>query len=194
MARAPCAVSSAGWKTTSSLPLQASRARASQGGGAGQPGDVHVVAAGVHDRDLGAGRVRRRGGAGVGEAGGLADGQGVHVGPQHHGRPVAVGEQPDDAGAPDLRGDLVALLPQPARGQAGRPPLLERVWSGVLVFDAVGLAVFCVSGASKAVEFDLGPAQAIILGAITGIGGGLLRDVLLRRVPSVRRQPPGDDQ
>jgi uncharacterized membrane protein YeiH len=66
-------------------------------------------------------------------------------------------------------------------------PALERVWSGVLVFDAVGLAVFCVSGASKAVEFDLGPAQAIILGAITGIGGGLLRDVLLRRIPTVLR-------
>jgi uncharacterized membrane protein YeiH len=66
-------------------------------------------------------------------------------------------------------------------------PALERVWSGVLVFDAVGLAVFCVSGASKAAEFGLGPAQAIILGAITGIGGGLLRDVLLRRIPTVLR-------
>jgi uncharacterized membrane protein YeiH len=66
-------------------------------------------------------------------------------------------------------------------------PALERVWSGVLVFDAVGLAVFCVSGASKAVEFDLGPAQAIILGAITGIGGGMLRDVLLGETPTVLR-------
>jgi uncharacterized membrane protein YeiH len=64
---------------------------------------------------------------------------------------------------------------------------LERVWSGVLVFDAVGLAVFCVSGASKAVQFHVGPVQAIILGAITGIGGGMLRDVLLRQVPTVLR-------
>lgn len=66
-------------------------------------------------------------------------------------------------------------------------PALERVWRGVQVFDAVGLAVFCVAGASKALEFRLGPAQAIILGAITGIGGGMLRDVLLRQVPAVLR-------
>ncbi|HET9733452.1 MAG TPA: TRIC cation channel family protein [Acidimicrobiales bacterium] len=66
-------------------------------------------------------------------------------------------------------------------------PLLERVWRGVQMFDAVGLAVFCVAGASKAVEFKLGPAQAIILGAITGIGGGMLRDVLLGQVPTVLR-------
>jgi len=66
-------------------------------------------------------------------------------------------------------------------------PVLERVWRGVLAFDAVGLAVFCVTGASKALEFRVGPAQAIILGAITGIGGGMLRDVLLREIPTVLR-------
>lgn len=64
-------------------------------------------------------------------------------------------------------------------------PALERVWRGVQVFDALGLAVFCVAGASKAVEFGLGPAQAVMLGAVTGIGGGMLRDVLLRQVPTV---------
>jgi uncharacterized membrane protein YeiH len=58
----------------------------------------------------------------------------------------------------------------------------------VLVFDAMGLAVFCVTGASKAVHFGLGPAQAVILGAITAIGGGILRDVLLGDVPTVLRQ------
>ena len=67
-------------------------------------------------------------------------------------------------------------------------PVLERVWRGVLIFDAVGLAVFCVTGASKALQFKVGPVQAVILGAITGIGGGLLRDVLLRQVPTVLRQ------
>jgi uncharacterized membrane protein YeiH len=65
---------------------------------------------------------------------------------------------------------------------------LDRIWRGVQVFDAVGLAVFCVGGASKAVAFGLGPAQAIILGAITGIGGGILRDVLLRETPTVLRR------
>jgi uncharacterized membrane protein YeiH len=67
-------------------------------------------------------------------------------------------------------------------------PALNRIQRGVLVFDAMGLAVFCVSGASKAVHFGLGPAQAVILGAITGIGGGMLRDVLLGETPTVLRR------
>jgi uncharacterized membrane protein YeiH len=66
-------------------------------------------------------------------------------------------------------------------------PALERVWRGVLFFDAVGLGLFCVTGSTKALDFGLGPAQAILLGAITGIGGGMLRDVLLREVPTVLR-------
>jgi uncharacterized membrane protein YeiH len=65
--------------------------------------------------------------------------------------------------------------------------LVERGERGVQFFDAMGLAVFCVTGASKALDFDLGPVQATILGAITGIGGGMLRDVLLREVPGVLR-------
>ena len=51
----------------------------------------------------------------------------------------------------------------------------------------MGLAVFCVTGASKAMDFGLGPAQGVILGAITGIGGGMLRDVLLGETPTVLR-------
>jgi uncharacterized membrane protein YeiH len=66
-------------------------------------------------------------------------------------------------------------------------PALERVQRGVQVFDAAGLALFCVTGASKGLDFHLGPVQAILLGAITGIGGGMLRDVLLRDVPTVLR-------
>jgi uncharacterized membrane protein YeiH len=55
------------------------------------------------------------------------------------------------------------------------------------VFDAIGLGLFCVTGATKALDFRLGPVQPILLGAITGIGGGMLRDVLLREVPTVLR-------
>lgn len=66
-------------------------------------------------------------------------------------------------------------------------PALERVQHSVLVFDAIGLGLFCVTGATKALDFRLGPVQAILLGAITGIGGGMLRDVLLRDVPTVLR-------
>jgi uncharacterized membrane protein YeiH len=64
---------------------------------------------------------------------------------------------------------------------------VERVQRSVLFFDAIGLAVFCVTGASKALDNHLGAVQAIILGAITGIGGGMLRDILLRDVPTVLR-------
>jgi uncharacterized membrane protein YeiH len=66
-------------------------------------------------------------------------------------------------------------------------PALERVKRSVLFFDALGLGLFCVTGATKALDFGLGPAQATLLGAITGIGGGMLRDVLLREVPTVLR-------
>lgn len=66
-------------------------------------------------------------------------------------------------------------------------PALERIQNEVLVFDAFGLGLFCVTGATKALDFGLGPAQAILLGAITGIGGGMLRDVLLGEVPTVLR-------
>ena len=65
--------------------------------------------------------------------------------------------------------------------------LLDRIERGVQTFDAMGLAVFCVAGASKATDFGLGPAQSIILGAITGIGGGMLRDILLGETPTVLR-------
>src|SRR3954452_7770354 len=66
-------------------------------------------------------------------------------------------------------------------------PALERVQRSVLVFDAFGLGLFCVTGATKALDFGLGPVPAILLGAITGVGGGILRDVLLRDVPVVLR-------
>jgi uncharacterized membrane protein YeiH len=62
---------------------------------------------------------------------------------------------------------------------------LERLNTTITVLDAAGLSLFAVTGASKALTFGLGPAQAVLLGALTGVGGGTLRDVLIRRVPSV---------
>jgi uncharacterized membrane protein YeiH len=67
-------------------------------------------------------------------------------------------------------------------------PRLERINREIQIFDALGLAVFCVTGATKAVAFGLGPAQATLLGAITAIGGGMLRDVLLSETPTVLRR------
>jgi uncharacterized membrane protein YeiH len=64
---------------------------------------------------------------------------------------------------------------------------LYRLSGAITVRDAAGLSLFAVTGASKALEFGLGPAQAVILGAVTGVGGGTLRDVLTKRVPTVLR-------
>lgn len=64
-------------------------------------------------------------------------------------------------------------------------PLIHRLRSPVLVFDAAGLALFCVAGAQKALVFGLDPVMAALLGMLTGVGGGIARDVLLSEVPAV---------
>jgi uncharacterized membrane protein YeiH len=64
---------------------------------------------------------------------------------------------------------------------------LSRLERPILVLDAGGLALFCVTGASTALDHHVAPVSAIVLGAITGIGGGVLRDILLRDIPVVLR-------
>src|SRR3954447_2791218 len=64
---------------------------------------------------------------------------------------------------------------------------ISRLRSPVMVFDAAGLALFAVSGASKALAFHAGPVAAVLLGMLTGIGGGIVRDVLVREIPTVLR-------
>jgi uncharacterized membrane protein YeiH len=64
---------------------------------------------------------------------------------------------------------------------------VQRIHRPVLVFDAVGLAFFCVVGTAKALDHDLGAVAAVLLGVITAVGGGVIRDTLARDVPSVFR-------
>lgn len=64
---------------------------------------------------------------------------------------------------------------------------LDRWINPILVLDAAGLSLFAVSGALKTLEFGGGPAQAVILGAVTAVGGGTIRDVLIGEVPVVLR-------
>jgi uncharacterized membrane protein YeiH len=64
-------------------------------------------------------------------------------------------------------------------------PMIRRLQSPVLVFDAAGLGLFAVSGALKALAFQLNPLAAVLLGVVTGIGGGVVRDVLVAEVPTV---------
>jgi uncharacterized membrane protein YeiH len=67
------------------------------------------------------------------------------------------------------------------------PRSVERSQRHLDVLDAAGLALFCVAGASTALAYRVPPAQAVVLGAITGIGGGMLRDILVNEVPGVLR-------
>jgi len=64
--------------------------------------------------------------------------------------------------------------------------VMER-WNPVLLFDAAGLALFAVSGAHKALVHGLNPVMSTLLGMLTGIGGGMARDVLLAEIPIVLR-------
>jgi uncharacterized membrane protein YeiH len=65
--------------------------------------------------------------------------------------------------------------------------VIIRLWNPVLLFDAAGLALFAVSGAQKALNYGLDPVMATLLGMLTGIGGGMMRDVLLAEIPTVLR-------
>ncbi|MBE7541408.1 MAG: trimeric intracellular cation channel family protein [Bryobacteraceae bacterium] len=64
---------------------------------------------------------------------------------------------------------------------------VSRLRQAVLVFDAIGLGLFAVTGAGKALTYHLGPIPAALLGMLTGIGGGVVRDVLVSEVPVVFR-------
>ena len=64
---------------------------------------------------------------------------------------------------------------------------IDRIAVAVLVFDAGGLGLFCVSGTVKALAYGLGPVQAVALGVTTAVGGGILRDVLANEVPTILR-------
>jgi uncharacterized membrane protein YeiH len=66
-------------------------------------------------------------------------------------------------------------------------PALGRMERLVTVSDAAGLGLFCVAGALKALEYGLGPLPAALLGTLTAVGGGVIRDVLAGRVPVILR-------
>jgi uncharacterized membrane protein YeiH len=57
----------------------------------------------------------------------------------------------------------------------------------ILLLDAVGLGLFAVVGAQKAIDYGINPLMAAILGMLTGIGGGMTRDVLAGDIPFVLR-------
>jgi uncharacterized membrane protein YeiH len=57
----------------------------------------------------------------------------------------------------------------------------------LLILDAAGLGVFAVAGTLKALRYHLGPGTAVLLGVLTGVGGGVVRDILVSEVPTILR-------
>jgi uncharacterized membrane protein YeiH len=66
-------------------------------------------------------------------------------------------------------------------------PAVGRMERTVMVFDAFGLGLFCVTGALEALAHGLGPLPAALIGMVAAIGGGMARDVLAQRLPVVFR-------
>lgn len=94
-----------------------------------------------------------------------------------------------DATPPAALADWRYLLVPVAAGLAtflfhGSMGRRERVLN---IFDAAGLSLFCVTGAVKALDYGLGPVPAALMGMVTGIGGGMMRDVLAHRAPTIFR-------
>lgn len=67
-------------------------------------------------------------------------------------------------------------------------PMFQHVPLGLVVtLDAAGLALCAIAGAGKAMEYGINPLLSVLMGAVTGVGGGTIRDILLNRVPGVLR-------
>lgn len=67
-------------------------------------------------------------------------------------------------------------------------PTVGRMEKQILVVDAMGLGLFCVTGAVKASEYGLGFVPAALMGMVTAVGGGMMRDVLAGRVPVIFKE------
>jgi uncharacterized membrane protein YeiH len=100
-------------------------------------------------------------------------------------RDIILGDLPP-AALDDTRYLLAALAAGPTVFFGHR--LIARLSKPVMVLDALGLGLFAVSGCRKALLFGLDPLPATILGVLTAVGGGALRDLLVAEVPRVLRE------
>lgn len=100
-------------------------------------------------------------------------------------RDLLIGAVPP-AAISDLRYIVVPVIAGLATFLA--PGLVSRLRHAVVLLDAAGLALFAVSGTQKALAFALNPVAAVLLGVLTGIGGGIVRDLLVNEVPTVLRR------
>lgn len=67
----------------------------------------------------------------------------------------------------------------------GFTPAVQKLHRLVLIFDAAGLGLFCLTGTLKALEHGVNPVTSVLLGVITGVGGGMLRDVISNVTPDL---------
>ncbi|MTD57258.1 trimeric intracellular cation channel family protein [Amycolatopsis pithecellobii] len=65
---------------------------------------------------------------------------------------------------------------------------LSRLRRLELVFDAFGMGLFAATGASYALDRAAGPMAAVLIGTLTAVGGGVIRDVLVNEIPIVLRR------
>jgi uncharacterized membrane protein YeiH len=65
---------------------------------------------------------------------------------------------------------------------------VQRLNGPVLLFDALGLSLFAVTGAQKSLAYGHNAEVAVLLGITTAVGGGVLRDILLNRIPVILRK------
>lgn len=100
-------------------------------------------------------------------------------------RDVLIGATPPAAVA-DERYLLAAMLSGAAAFFAHR--WVNRLGKPVMVLDALGLGLFAVAGCQKALTFGVGPLPAVLLGVMTAVGGGAVRDLLVAEIPRVLRE------
>lgn len=92
-----------------------------------------------------------------------------------------------DAGPPAAFGNQLYLIPPVTAAALVYFTVRHVRRSGrlLLVFDAGGLALFCITGALKALDSGMNPVASILLGVTTAVGGGILRDITANKVPRV---------
>jgi uncharacterized membrane protein YeiH len=66
-------------------------------------------------------------------------------------------------------------------------PIERHMDGSIVILDAAGLSLFAIVGTRKALVYGMNPLVAVLLGTISGVGGGTIRDVLLAQVPTVLR-------
>lgn len=97
-------------------------------------------------------------------------------------RDISIGAIPP-AGLSDWRYLFISVLA--AIIAIGISPLLKLLNRPVILFDALGLSLFAVSGAEKALSFGHNYEVSVLLGVLTAVGGGVIRDIFLNRIPII---------